>query len=245
MLARTARPARPAAAVRAGSGGRRGFWNLPEWYAKNARTPQQMALKAELERGYWWEGNELMRQPDGKLWHAPKTLLPATHGPAWPEPLRLPALRSIAGTPLAPVPLEGRGGAQVVLASGHRFAAWPMIESWTAPLLRDAPHLLPAGRVAELCLVADAPYAAFGFVWERLARRQAPAERHAHIGFVYGARARELRRYLGVDNRLVAYAFLLDPLARVRWRAVGHATAAELAALAAAVKQLQRDFPEP
>ena len=197
----------------------------------------------DIRRGYFADLNGL-KHGGGKLAVATPALEDAGRAVAFPKGVAL------VDTADAEATLPAAGADVTLLLVLSRAGAQPALDSWAVPFAPrcaalDAGASQPGGggvcAMAQLGLVesrvmslpllrrailrggaAGAPNAA----WPK-------TRRLFHFGD-----AAALRRMLTMPNRFAGYAFLLDARGRVRWRASGTATDAEVAAMQQATDAL-------
>ena len=169
----------------------------------------------ELNRGYFDDFKDF-RERQGKVFHAPERLAPATHAPAFPP------IQPLASTGSAvPFPLAGAAAASLVCVA-FRAGAQDMLEAWAAPFTRRF-HDRPSAALVELALIESPVMALWpfrGMLLRSGASSQAQYAMPATYLFNFGG-TEELRAALHMSNRLTSYVYLLDGRGRVRWRASG------------------------
>ncbi|EIE20745.1 hypothetical protein COCSUDRAFT_57309 [Coccomyxa subellipsoidea C-169] len=190
-----------------------------------------------MKRGYFDDFKDL-KETQGRMFQASEQLSPAGTSPHLP-----------------PMAVVEPGGAEVLfppsqdsmrvglLCIAFRAGAEDKLRSWSEPF-REAMQGRSGARWFDMSLVESVVMRIWPFkqmiLRSGLTKPTAPAEacqlQPEHI-FHFGD-ATEIRRVLGMTNRLTGYAYLIDGKGRVRWRGSGQATAAEAENLVACSKEL-------
>jgi hypothetical protein len=151
---------------------------------------------------------------------------------------------TVTGTTLAgnrrTIP-DDLGGQIVLVVIAFDRRAQAMIDSWLDPLSRRMP---PERELAVIEVpMIDSPFwRTLGRMIDAGMRSGIPPDRHDYVMTYYG-NADAFRRILAMDDRTLAYLYLLDREGRIRWEARGSATAAGLEALVRAIEELRKERP--
>ena len=132
----------------------------------------------------------------------------------------------------------------LILLAFRRYAD-PQIESWRQPFLdalQDGPNVKKrrseAGQIYEVTVNESfATQALSGFTQGFQRRFVDPKQHDFHLAFNDSIRE-PIEQILPLQNRLYGYAMLLDPSARVRFRAAGYADERAIKVFQDAVKTL-------
>ncbi|CAM9162164.1 unnamed protein product, partial [Scytosiphon promiscuus] len=211
--------------------------------------------RVEVELGTFHEFTAVNKS-GGKIFEASRKLIPAKDAIAFP---------AIEASNLAEGPAEGSGaGAGVamtevdflsrVLAGRvtmvglfHRQFGYSMLPSWTEPFeeafaaeqgqrqrQRHAPSLPSA---VSLSLLESWPLRMLKPLLVSTMGRGLSQEKRASFFYRFGP-TEEVRKALGIVNRLTLYVLLVDQKGRVRWQATGKGTTDEIESLVRCARQL-------
>lgn len=170
---------------------------------------------------------------NGKLFEAPKTLLPISKDapridPEW-------RLKSLDGHSCNLMQdLVSKNPASLLTISCSSFSD-PMVESFRVPFLESG-LIKSCGLIDLRPIQSRLKYAIWAPFVKRAARNEIRPEMQGSY-FVYRG-GREMREMLGVPNLYGGYVMLLDKQGIVRWRASGNATETELSSLFTSIRQL-------
>lgn len=170
---------------------------------------------------------------NGKLFEAPKRLLPVTEhslriDPDW-------RLKSLDGQSCNLMQdLISKNPASILTISCSSFSD-PMVDTFRTPFLESGLDR-SCGLIDLRPIPSRLKYALWAPFVKRAAKKEVPTDMHISY-FVYRG-GRELREMLGVPNLYGGYLILLDKQGFVRWRASGSATAEELSNLFASIRKL-------
>ena len=192
----------------------------------------------DIRRGYFADLNGL-KHGGGKLAVATSAVEDEGRAVSFPKGIAL------VDSDDADATLPPAGADVTLLLVLSRAGAQPALDSWAAPfaprcaaLDAETPQAQPAVRggvctMAQLGLV-ESRVMALPLLRRAILRGGAGGSDEARPKtrrlFHFGDGA-PLRRMLTMPNRFAGYAFLLDARGRVRWRASGTATAAEVEAM--------------
>jgi ATPase complex subunit ATP10 len=112
------------------------------------------------------------------------------------------------------------------VAVAFRDFGFKHLESWIAPFVARCGYQ-PRLRVVQLSVVDRWIYKLFRSSFVSAMRRDIDVSRH-HASLLHFGHAMELREPLQIPNKLCAYVYLVDGRGRIRWRASGEATPAEV-----------------
>ena len=202
-----------------------------------------MRSEEDIRRGYFADLNGL-KHGGGKLAVATSALEDAGRAVAFPKGIALVDSADADAT------LPPAGADVTLLLVLSRAGAQPALDSWAVPFaprcaaLNAQPDAAPAVRgvcaMAQLGLV-ESRVMALPLLRRAILRGGAGGSSEAQLKtqrlFHFGDGA-PLRRMLTMPNRFAGYAFLLDARGRVRWRASGTATDAEVEAMQQATDAL-------
>ena len=189
---------------------------LWEVFSAQRRAERRAALGEELRRGYFDDLRDL-KADGGK--HASSSLLSDAH-----TSMPFPAL-ALVDAHGQPAVVPAPGFVSLVFRAGAQRAA----DGWTTGIAEALGAHPGALSFAQLSLVESWLFGLPGLrqlVLRAGARPPLPGGLGSHV-FLFGS-AEALRRQLGLHNRLTAHVVLLDTARRVRWKASGQATPAEL-----------------
>eukprot|EP01104_Vermistella_antarctica_P009625 TRINITY_DN248_c0_g1_i1.p1 TRINITY_DN248_c0_g1~~TRINITY_DN248_c0_g1_i1.p1 ORF type:complete len:315 (-),score=42.35 TRINITY_DN248_c0_g1_i1:39-983(-) len=199
---------------------RRSFFNIVDWYKKNASTPEQLELKRELDQGYWWE---LKQVGTGK----------AFQGSLLSKPRQLPTVstraRTLSGDPVAvnDVLVNEARIPTLVVFSLRRVMCEDMIQTWKRPYQKEFQGKV---NILEIVLVDELMYRALGPLWEYAARKTTPKDEWSSVIYSYGD-CDKIKDSLNLKNRFLCYPVLLDENGRALWHSSGLANSTDLRSL--------------
>lgn len=209
---------------------------LFEIFSEEKKKQRLDKLKADMERGYFDDFKEL-RDTQGKMFESSAQLTPPSHAPPFP-----PIYANAPDGSISPViPFTAVGGQveaiyQITLVCiGLRAGCQPMLEQWAAPFTHQPPPPSPAFpsslSLVELSIVDSKvmsiwPFKSLLLRESRTAKRPGYAM-HPKI-LTYFGDSDEIRRRLGLANKLTGYVFLVDGKGRIRWQASGFPTQEEI-----------------
>jgi ATPase complex subunit ATP10 len=195
-----------------------------------SRESRLASLRVDMDRSPVTEMKEMINS-NGKLFEAPKNLLPGTTWRLAPDLL----LRALDGQQYSLLSdLVSCRPASLLTISCSGFAD-PMVDSFRTPFLAHGSHSA-CGLIDLRPIPSRIKYALWSPLVRRSARRQHPPDLHASY-FVYRG-GKELRTMLDVPNLFGGYVYLLDREGLVRWRACGTATGEELDTMFGCIRQL-------
>jgi hypothetical protein len=150
--------------------------------------------------------------------------------------LRFPeiAATTLAGTPKV-LPDDLAGVVALVVIAFERQAQ-AMIDSWTEPLAESVSE----GRgfdVFEVPMIDSPVWKMMGSMIDAGMRSGIPGHRHEFVITYYG-NSEAYRRTLAMDDRSLAYLFLLDRTGIIRWEAKGFATPEGVRELIGTIREL-------
>ncbi|KAK9901658.1 hypothetical protein WJX75_007088 [Coccomyxa subellipsoidea] len=210
---------------------------LFEIFDKEKAQERKREIQEEMKRGYFDDFKDL-KETQGRMFQASEQLSPAETSSHLP-PL---AVVEPGGTEVLFPPPPGSLRV-ALLCVAFRAGAEDKLQSWSETF-REALQGRSGARWFELSLVESVVMSVWPFkqmiLRSGLTKPAAPSEacqlQAEHI-FHFGD-ATEIRRVLGMTNRLTGYAYLIDAKGRVRWRGSGQATATEADNLVACSKEL-------
>lgn len=222
-------------------GGRRHeHWGTLKRFKELAKTPEELALKEELDKGYWGDANELLKNREGKFFFAVPKLTPKKEAIKLLDaiPASLPTYKPFDFSKVNIEEAMHTKAPTLVLVTCKRMFATAMLDSWRKPFEAEFPHL----NCYELELVQQVGYWWFGGLFRMFAAKEIEPSRMNKVLYYNGIRKTKRMRWdLNIKNRYCAYAFLCDEDGLVRWRAVGLANTEELAMLNKMVNKLQQE----
>ena len=240
------------------------YLNIFDYYKKHAKTEGQKKVQADLEKGYFYDHNEITKNPKGKLFGATGSK-PLTSNQSIKFPLLLLDHRCTSFTGekthfedtvllnreeeraagegkdervvnetdatavQSPVP-----AARMVIVTLMRQFSAPMVDEWKAHMRKSHPDI----PVKELILVESRGYQLTWGLWKYGLKKVIPEADWPDV-YYYFSRPQKFCEKLKVTNKFVAYVYILDEHANVRWMGCGMPEGRELADLDAAVKIMQ------
>jgi len=218
---------------------------LFEVFSEEKRKQRLDKLKADMEKNYFDDFKEL-RDTQGKMFQSSTQLTPPSHAPPFP-----PISATAPDGSISPViPLTAVGGQveatnQITLICiGLRAGCQPMLEKWAAPFTHQPPLPSPfpsSLSVVELSIV-DSKLMSIWPLKSLLLRESRTAKRPGYAVhprmLTYFGDSDELRRRLGLANKLTGYIFLVDGKGRIRWQASGFPTKEEICSLILFTQQI-------
>ena len=197
------------------------FFNIFKFYEENAKTPGQLRVKRDLERGHFYDHNEIARNPKGKLFPSSISILSPSKSATFPSSsLQLRSLidgtsydlkKDIQSSPLT-----------LVIVSLHRHFSSHMVDSWRKPV--QAAH--PSLPTKEIIFVVGRGYWITWWIWRRTLKNLISPNDQQDVTYRFG-KPEEFCDALKVTNKFVAYAYLVDQCEKVRWMGCGEATKEE------------------
>jgi hypothetical protein len=144
------------------------------------------------------------------------------------------AATTLAGTEKV-LPGDLAGTVALIVIAFERQAQ-AMIDSWTDPLAPDFPE--GSGFfVFEVPMIDSPVWRMMGGMIDSGMRSGIPPRRHGFVMTYYGG-TETYRRTLAMDDRSLAYLFLLDREGRIRWEARGFATPGGVRELMGKIREL-------
>eukprot|EP00292_Cryptomonas_paramecium_P000665 CAMPEP_0113688824 /NCGR_PEP_ID=MMETSP0038_2-20120614/16775_1 /TAXON_ID=2898 /ORGANISM="Cryptomonas paramecium" /LENGTH=215 /DNA_ID=CAMNT_0000609731 /DNA_START=79 /DNA_END=726 /DNA_ORIENTATION=- /assembly_acc=CAM_ASM_000170 len=207
------------------------FYELGVIFSKEKRDERAKALQEEVDKGRFYELNEL-QATGGKLFEGTEKLVDAKSARNFPklEGVKLTGDKTTSSDVL-------RGKVSLVTIS-LRDIARPMIPSWTKPFsdkFSSNQHV----QVVDIFFVEGAVYKMFQGMMVSSVKKRIPQEAWASTFLTFDSN-KEIRKELDLTNRLVAYILLVDQEGRVRWKGVGYAHPNELKTLFESTSDLAR-----
>lgn len=214
--------------------------NIFSVFNKEARAKEQARLQDELNRGYFDDLRD-MRKTGGKVAVASTNLTPVAAAPKFASlVVHIPKGATLA------LPLEEENASRVTLiCMAFRAHAQSMVVSWSLPFARKFSNLefRQSIQVFEVSVI-ESYLLSLWPIKSLLLRTMKGAdgirgeeELQRQVVYAFGD-TYFLRKALGIPNLLSGYVFLLDRKGRVRWRASGMATEAELASMMSCTSRL-------
>jgi ATP10 protein len=242
---------------------RRTVFNIFNFYKESAKTPGQLRVKRDLERGYWWDANQMVKNPDGKFIESSGLKPLDRKSSSKLDACSWPPLRSLGnrGRVSLNEDLVSRAHATLVVFSFERLMADKLAMSWRRKLheanerIDDVPkkqrlRKVDVPRVVEIVLVESVLSWLLGpLFFERTLRNvlRKQADEIVDVDEVLQstlhryANVTEMRERFELENRYCVYPMLVDRYARVRWRASGLATDADIEQLVCVSSALREE----
>ncbi|BDA42262.1 hypothetical protein COCOBI_03-1490 [Coccomyxa sp. Obi] len=210
---------------------------LFEIFDKEKAQERKREIQEEMKRGYFDDFKDL-KETQGRMFQASEQLSPAGTSPHLPA---MAVMEPGGAEVMFPPP---QGSLRVaLLCIAFRAGAEDKLQSWSEPY-RDGLQGCTGARWFDLSLVESPVMSIWPFkqmiLRSGVTGPAAPSEvclLQREPIFHFGD-ATEIRRALGMTNRLTGYAYLIDGKGRVRWRGSGQATAAEAENLVSCAREL-------
>jgi len=213
---------------------------LFSWYRNHAKTPGQLRVKRDLERGYWYDANQLQKNPNAKFWAAsPPSLTPELSAPKLPLD-QLPApLRTLKANSQSTATLENtlRSDASpgtLLVISLRRYMSQPSIQAWYDA---TATHDIP---MSELMLVERLNHRLLVRFLLSHYRSKLSVEQQEKF-FMHFGLSESFRDSLDLCNEFASFALLVDSSLRIRWKCAGVPTEEDTNNLRKAYGALRRE----
>jgi hypothetical protein len=193
--------------------------NLLKWYLDNAKTPGQLLVKKDIQRGNLWEMHEYVKSRKTSLEHMKASLMK--------ERIPFPQILS-NGTNLLGEKIDLskefiKNKASIVITTQKRIITGDMADSWRKPL-REKYSDIP---IYEVMISTNVGYNLLNFyVNSKIKSTYSEEERKNFIRtpFIHRTQFDPVEIGINIENSLFAYVFLLDSKGNVLWKAVGDAT---------------------
>ncbi|KAJ3067570.1 Mitochondrial ATPase complex subunit atp10 [Quaeritorhiza haematococci] len=197
---------------------------------KNLKQRDELMTQA-FKEGYWDDPKEIARK-GAKLWEAPKTLRAQNISPALPV---------VKGTNLLGTPTDLHTLLQNKISLvTFVFTAFgePHAQSFIDPFVKEFGGV-EGCQLVQLNIEENWAKAPFLRMCTPLIRRRIPKEQQANYIMHYTS-IEQPRKQVGMTNRLLGWANLVDRQGRIRWQAHGVATEGEIKTLIEGTRSLLR-----
>jgi len=192
---------------------KRNMFNIFKWYKENAKTPGQLRVKKDLQRGNLWEFHEIVKAKDGGVEPSlvrPRLLLPKT----------LLVGTNLIGEKVHLQKELEKKGCSLIIISQKRIMTEFMVNSWRNPFQEK----FPDAQVFEILIPQNFGYSALNpFVHLRVRLKLSQEDRKRMI---YPDKRMQINLdpvVLGVniENSFLSYVFLVDFKGVIIWKAAG------------------------
>ena len=228
---------------------------IPKDESEARRVERKGKLAAELGRTIVADMRDYAAS-GGKAFKALGALIGRKKAEPFPAMDQAALAGTLAGDPVALDAAQFKGKATLVLCSFRYAESLSMAQSWGAAFDRSGLAAGGAGgdggageaggaggaggngvQLFEVSFMGEGYVSWFSSIFTHFLRNAVPAERHGRF-LVHFGDSREYETALGMSNRLLGYAFLVDSKGLVRWKGSGEASPSEVEAMLSCTEEL-------